>query len=121
MEAEALFNLGRMERLNGKIDSSIDNLQKSLELDETINNANPSIIKATVAEIAKSYYEKEDYEKGIPYLERLLDFDKKVKSSGQANRFIVRLLSNYSVKLKEIGEINKTEKYQRYVEQHEIQ
>ncbi len=111
-EAEALFNLGRMERVNGKYDSALEHLLSSLEIDETINNAEPKIIKSTLGEIATTYYDMGEYLQGLPYLDRLYSMDEDVFYSEQSNNFIDTLFSDYAKQLRKLGMAEQAEIYE---------
>ncbi len=113
IEAEALFNLGRIERINGKYDESLEHLLKSLYIDENINMANEDFINATLAEIAKTYYMKGQYQQGETYLSRISNVENKEFSSNQARQFLKNLFSDYSKKLNEIGLAEKAEHYSK--------
>ena len=95
-EAEALFNLGRLERLNGKLDLSLEHLLKSLEIDQKINNTNPKFIQGTMTEIAKTYFDMERYEEGSGYLDSVYQLDEKSFRSDQSKRFILKIYSDYA-------------------------
>ena len=111
-EAEALFNLGRMERLNGKLDPALDHLVKSLEIDENINKAGTKIIKSTLGEIAITLYEKGDIQQGVAYLDRLSSLDGNIFYSKQSRGFIGKLFGSYAKKLREQGNIEKAALYE---------
>ncbi|MES9972265.1 MAG: tetratricopeptide repeat protein [Candidatus Thiodiazotropha sp.] len=110
-EAEALFNLGRLERLNGKLQQSLEHLLKSLEIDESKNNAKPEIIKSTLGEIAKTCYEMKAYEKGVIYLERLHAMGLDSFRSPQSKRFIHDIFSEYAEILDDLGMADKADKF----------
>jgi len=114
-EAEALFNLGRLERLNGKLDLSLEHLLRSLEIDQKTNNANPQFIQGTMTEIAKTYFDMEKYDEGAVYLDRVYQLGEKSFRSAQSKRFILRIYSDYIEKFKERGQFEKAEKYQAIV------
>ncbi|MEH6638589.1 MAG: tetratricopeptide repeat protein [Porticoccaceae bacterium] len=111
-EAEALFNLGRLERLNGKLDLSLEHLLKSLEIDQNINNVSLTFVKSTMGEIAKTYYDMEKYEEGSVYLDRMFKLDEESFRSGQSKRFILRIYSDYAEKFRELGQTEKATRYQ---------
>lgn len=97
-ESEALFNLGRLERINGKLDASLEHLLKSLKIDEKTNKSNDMFIKSTLAEIAKTYYDKGLYMEGEKHLNRLHSLGLSSFHSEQSKRFIQKIISQYSDK-----------------------
>ena len=111
-ESEALFNLGRMERLNGKFDLALEHLQKSLQIDENTNNAPIKIIKSTLGEIAMTLYEKGNIQQGITYLDRLSQLDGSIFYSEKSKDFISKLFLSYAKKLREQGNVEKANFYE---------
>ncbi|CAC9549880.1 hypothetical protein [uncultured Gammaproteobacteria bacterium] len=97
-KSEALFNLGRLERINGKLDASLKHLLKSLKIDEKTNKSNDLFIKSTLAEIAKTYYEKGLYMEGEKYLNRLRGLGVSSFRSEQSKKFIQKIISQYADK-----------------------
>lgn len=114
-EAETLFNLGRMERLKGKFNLSLKHLKKSLEIDEKFNEVDKSIVIGSLAEIAKTYYEKKEYKNGIPYLDRIVSLNVGDYSSKQSERFIKNLFNDYSIELKNNGLVEKAKYYKEII------
>jgi tetratricopeptide (TPR) repeat protein len=114
-EAEALFNLGRMERVNGKFDLAKDHLIESLEIDENVNGAETTYIKSTLGEISMTFYDMGDYEQGLPYLDRLYDLDESTFYSEQSKGFIAEIFSDYAKKLREMGLADRAAKYESRV------
>jgi tetratricopeptide (TPR) repeat protein len=113
-EAEALFNLGRLERLNGKLDLSLEHLLKSLEIDEEINGASVGLRRSTLGEIAKTYYEKNDLETGLIYLERMYQLGDPGQRTGQSIRFTTGLTSDYVAAFRAKGEIDSANKIEQF-------
>lgn len=115
-EAEALFNLGRIERLNGKLESSLENLKKSLEIDEQVNKADVAVIENTLVEIAQTFYEMNKIDEGTAYLDKIMATNNNNTKTGQSKRFTARVFNNYGKKLVEIGQQSKSEKYKEFAD-----
>lgn len=112
-EAEALFNLGSLERVNGKLDLALQHLLKSLELDTNTNKASAVLLKSTMGEIAITYYDMNQIEEGANYLDNLYTLDKFNYRTEQSKKFILSLFSDYAVKFESLGNIDKSERYRK--------
>jgi len=109
-ESEALFNLGRTKRIVGKVDESVDLLERCLELDEKLYGHDHEMIGYTIAELAASYFEKHNFEKGIPLLIRLEAMADKY--SGRPRAFIKQLFNKYSAELTKPGMDSEAKRFQ---------
>lgn len=118
IESQALFNLGRMERINGKLDLSLEHLLKGLKLDVNFTQQNKEHIIADLSEIAKTYYDKKQFVEGSVYMDRIIRImdsivDKTV-FSGKSKRFMNRLFLEYAVVIAPMGFEGKAKKYREF-------
>ena len=118
IESQALFNLGRMERVNGKLDLSIEHLLKALRIDENLKPINNEHLIADLSEIAKTYYEKNQYKEGSIYMDRIISIMESITDknvfTGKAKRFMNRLFLEYAEKIKQMGLDDKAKKYSEF-------
>ena len=102
-ESESLYNLGRMKRIVGRLDESAELLERTVQIDEKIYGPKSPYLFGSLSELARTYYEKNEYTKGIPILakiEPMLD-DVMQKSNSQQKEFIEKLFRIYAEALEE--------------------
>jgi len=120
LEAKALYNLGSMERVNGKLDLSLEHLLKALDLDENSNIRDINNIVGELAEIAKTYYDQQEFIKGSQYLDRAQKIIEPVEEKGifsaQSKRFLKKIFLEYAEEIASMGLEVQSQSYKTFAD-----
>ena len=112
-ESDALYNLGRMNRLLGKLDESEDVLKRCLEIDEKLRGADGLQVGYTLVELAATYLAAKKHEEGVLLLERLQPMIGQYNVKGQMRAFIKRMYVEYAKELSARGMVQKTLQFEK--------
>jgi tetratricopeptide (TPR) repeat protein len=101
LKSERLYNLARIKRKVGKLDEAEALFRQSLELEEQLSGPTSEKSGRRAAELARAYYVKEQYEQGLPLVERLLPIAEGF--SGGERKFVAALFHLYAAELRAMG------------------
>lgn len=99
-EAATLYESGRIYRLRGLSDEGVRLLRKSVEMDEKRFPDESEWMLVALGELASAYFQLDQIELGMPYVNRLFPHADKVPSQ---RRFLSSVMGSYAKRLKAVG------------------
>ena len=108
-KSEKMYNLALIKRKLRKLDEAEKLYNESIIIEENQPNPSQEKLGRRFAELAILYGQKNEIEKGIPYVEKL--YSQSDIYSGQERYTISGIFYIYSVKLNEMGKENIAKKF----------
>lgn len=112
LEADSLYNLGRVKRIVGKLDESEDLLKRALLMDEKFHGKEAFLSSYSLMELAETYYQARKYDEGLQLLSRLqpIALQNQQQYSPQSKTFLKEVFERYQALLTQQGRTAEAER-----------